>query len=71
MSRISTCLRHLVSASLLLGLGLLLTFSPVHAEPVSDFALEDVNSTSPRYGDSVSPRNYRHQVSAYYFGAAT
>ena len=50
-------------------LGLCLTVgSLVRAEPVADFALVDRNPTSPRYDTTVSPRNYRHQVSGYYFG---
>ena len=40
----------------------------LHAEPVADFALVDRNTTSPRYDTLVSPRDYRHQVSGYYFG---
>ena len=40
------------------------------AQPVPDFALADINSSSVRYGDSVSPRDYRFQISAYYFGLA-
>lgn len=38
---------------------------------VPDFALSDENDTSPRSGQLVSPRDYRHQVTAWYFGAAT
>jgi hypothetical protein len=40
------------------------------AQPVPDFRLPDVNPTSPRFGAAVSPRDYRLQVSGYYFGAA-
>ena len=40
----------------------------LRAEPVADFAITDVNPTSPRYDQVVSPRDYRHQVSGYYFG---
>ena len=39
------------------------------AEPVEDFSIVDVNTTSPRYDTPVSPRDYLHQVSAYYFGS--
>lgn len=39
-------------------------------EPKSDFLLRDVNPNSPRNGKVVSPRDYRLQISAYYFGAA-
>ena len=41
------------------------------ADMVSDFMLTDVNSTSPTYGQSVSPRDFQGQVSAWYFGHAT
>ncbi|MFK7738483.1 MAG: hypothetical protein AB8B50_20830 [Pirellulaceae bacterium] len=35
---------------------------------VPDFTLEDVNATSASYEQSVSPRDYLEQVSAWYFG---
>ena len=38
--------------------------------PVPDFALEDVNSTSPHFGTRISPRDFLDQVSAWYFGHA-
>jgi len=38
--------------------------------PVPDFQLRDVNPHSPRASATVSPRDYRLQISAYYFGAA-
>lgn len=41
------------------------------ADAVADFALEDVNPESPRYGELVSPRDYIGQVSAWYFGHST
>ncbi len=41
------------------------------AGPVSDFSLEDVNATSPRFGQAVSPRDYLQKVSGWYFGHAT
>ncbi len=41
------------------------------AGPVSDFGLEDVNATSPRVGQVVSPRDYLQKVSGWYFGHAT
>jgi hypothetical protein len=40
------------------------------AQPVPDFSLEDINTSSVRYGEQVSPRDYRFQISAYYFGLA-
>lgn len=41
------------------------------AGPLSDFGLDDVNATSPRFGESVSPRDYLQKVSGWYFGHAT
>jgi hypothetical protein len=35
---------------------------------ISDFSLIDVNANSPTHAQSVSPRDYLNQVSAYYFG---
>lgn len=52
----------------LAGLAVVLSAQGLQAEPVADFALADTNTTSPRYGQLVSPRDYRHQVTAYYFG---
>lgn len=40
-------------------------------EPVPDFALEDVNPTSPSFETLVSPRDRIGQVSVWYFGHAT
>jgi len=40
-------------------------------EPVPDFALLDVNTTSPTAGQLVSPRDYVGNISAWYHGAAT
>lgn len=36
-----------------------------------DFALVDVNPTSARSGQTISPRDYLDQVSAWYFGHST
>jgi hypothetical protein len=36
-----------------------------------DFQLVDVNATSPTYNETVSPRDFLGQVSAWYFGHAT
>ena len=44
---------------------------PDRASPVPDFSIPDVNSTSPRFSDMVSPRDYLAAVSAWYFGHAT
>jgi hypothetical protein len=47
---------------------------PVGAEgegaPVADFALDDVNASSPTAGQEVSPRDFLGQVSGWYFGSA-
>jgi hypothetical protein len=39
--------------------------------PAPDFSLEDVNATSERFGEMVSPRDYLEQVSGWYFGHST
>lgn len=44
--------------------------SAAQSAPMPDFQLRDVNPNSPRSGRMVSPRDYRLQISAYYFGAA-
>ena len=36
-----------------------------------DFSVRDVNPTSPRHDENVSPRDYVGGVSAWYFGHAT
>ena len=41
------------------------------AAAVTDFGLLDVNPTSPRSGQVVSPRDYVGTVSAWYFGHST
>ena len=40
-------------------------------ELVPDFTLEDLNPTSVRYAEMVSPRDYLEQVSGWYFIHAT
>ena len=45
--------------------------APDTLEVVTDFALVDVNPNSSRHTESVSPRDYMNQVSAWYFGHAT
>ena len=52
------------------GCGSNKTTAPV-LNPMPDFSLTDVNLNSPRHGQSVSPRQYRTAVSAWYFGHAT
>lgn len=36
-------------------------------EPVAEFSLLDVNPTSPRFNESVSPSDYSGQTTAWYF----
>jgi hypothetical protein len=38
--------------------------------PAPDFSLVDVNPTSPSSGQSVSPRDFQQQVTAWYYGSA-
>lgn len=47
--------------------------SPAEGEGViqPDFSLVDVNATSGSFEQSVSPRDYLEQVSAWYFGHAS
>lgn len=40
-------------------------------QAVPDFSLIDVNASSRRHGESVSPRDYLGKVSAWYFGHST
>lgn len=48
-----------------------LCLTSLHAnEPLPDFRLQDANDHSSRQAGWVSPRDYRLQVSAYYFGSA-
>jgi hypothetical protein len=42
-----------------------------HPRVAPAFALLDVNDTSPRFDEMVSPRDYRGTISAWYFGYAT
>ena len=66
---------------MVMALGILLGCStpPPDTEPVvevseealPDFALPDVNANSARFQQSVSPRDYVGQVSAWYFGNST
>ncbi|MCC7373307.1 MAG: hypothetical protein IT581_01535 [Verrucomicrobiales bacterium] len=39
-------------------------------QPMPDFQLSDENPNSPRYHQTVSPRDYRLQIAAFYFGDA-
>ena len=39
--------------------------------PTDEWALEDVNSTSPTFGEVISPSDLRGQVSVWYFGHST
>jgi len=40
-------------------------------DPAPDFQLQDVNTTSATFNQSVSPRDYLAMTSGFYFGAAT
>lgn len=64
-----TKLRQLAKACAVM-IVLLTTSSVGYALMVPDFALEDVNSTSFTYEQQVSPRDYLHQASGWYFGHA-
>ncbi len=44
---------------------------PPLVDPAPDFQLEDVNATSPTFGQTVSPRDLLGQVSAWYFTHST
>lgn len=44
---------------------------PRHEGVAPDFALDDVNPASERFGEAVSPRDYLRRVSVWYFGHAT
>lgn len=45
--------------------------APLADGPVTDFALLDVNPSSPSFGEAVSPRDVMGQVSLWFFGHAT
>lgn len=62
---------HLEPRQMLDGGGMVDSGPPVDGEMVPDFALVDVNSTSPTHGKKVSPRDYVGQISGWYFGHAT
>ena len=38
-----------------------------HSGRKDDFSLKDLNLTSPRFGEMVSPRDYLQKVSGWYF----
>lgn len=38
------------------------------AEPQPEFSLPDINPGSERSGQSISPRHYKQQITAWYFG---
>lgn len=49
-------------------LTLVLGLAPVAlAEPQPDFAIPETNPGSDRNGQTVSPRDYRQQVTVWYF----
>ena len=43
----------------------------VAPDAVADFSLVDLNDTSPRFDEPVSPRDYLAKVSGWYFGHAS
>jgi hypothetical protein len=47
------------------------TPDPPATNPVPDFSLADVNSTSATFNTMVSPRDHLGKVSAWYFGHST
>jgi len=53
------------TALLTIGLGALAHSAT--AEPQPDFSIRDSNIASGRGGDLVSPRDYRQQVTVWYF----
>ena len=70
MSKRGRSLRHeeLETRQLLDASGLL---AAAEGEPLPDFSLVDVNETSASYNQSISPRDYTGQTSAWYFGHST
>jgi hypothetical protein len=44
---------------------------PTTGTPAPDFALTDVNPNSATHDSTISPRDYREKISAWYFGHAT
>lgn len=70
-ARKSLWIRPVVAAfAIALGTGTPTLKAQSSADPVPEFLLRDVNPNSPRNTKIVSPRDYRLQISAYYFGAA-
>jgi hypothetical protein len=54
-----------------LAFAVLTVAAPADGQTVSDFSLQDMNLNSNRNRATsafVSPRNYLHQVTAWYFG---
>lgn len=64
-------LRHLLPLALLLGLAACKDSTRPETDPMPDFSLVDVNSTSATADQPVSPRDYLGRVSAWYFGHST
>ncbi|NOY26673.1 MAG: hypothetical protein GXP62_12435 [Oligoflexia bacterium] len=58
----------LTAAALTLALG---CASPPPQGVMPDFSLEDVNTASVSYRDTISPRDKLDQISAWYFGHST
>lgn len=70
-SPLAPCRRFLARLALVTATALLPLSPPVHAassvEPMPDFKLRDTNLNSPRFGQTVSPRDYQMRISAFYF----
>lgn len=66
-------LEHLESRAMLDGAAasIVAPLGEGEGTPQPDFDLTDVNPASERFEQSVSPRDYLDQVSAWYFGHAT
>ena len=66
--------RLLVALVVLVVAGCAKKHDPVRPDPnqpAPDFTLVDQNPSSTTVGQGVSPRQYLHKVSAWYFGHAT
>ncbi|NCQ34984.1 hypothetical protein GW813_07925 [bacterium] len=64
--------RILMPFALLLGLAACSdSTKPTTTDPMPDFSLQDVNSTSATADQAVSPRDSIGRVTAWYFGHST
>lgn len=65
------CMRSSLLPLALLGLAACQPPPARTGAKVSEFALTDVNPSSPRSGQPVAPHDYAGKVSAWYFGHST